>query len=57
METSSWYLDPLEGSRFVGEAGHFLDVFSFITRSRPVSVVARSLRPQHITQGNRCQFT
>ncbi len=50
MEAGSWYLDPLEGSRFVGEAGHFLDVFSFIARSRPVSVVARSLRPQQVTQ-------
>lgn len=46
MESNSWYLDRCQGSRFVGEAGHFLDVFSFLTQSRPVSVVARSLRPQ-----------
>ncbi|AOY84350.1 MAG: Gfo/Idh/MocA family oxidoreductase [Moorea sp. SIO1G6] len=50
MEAGSWYLDTSEGSRFVGEAGHFLDVFSFITRSRPVSVVARALRPMQVTQ-------
>ncbi|MDJ0636144.1 MAG: bi-domain-containing oxidoreductase [Xenococcaceae cyanobacterium MO_188.B29] len=46
MESNSWYLDRCQGSRFVGEAGHFFDVFSFLTQSRPVSVVARSLRPQ-----------
>ena len=50
MEAGSWYLDASEGSRFIGEAGHFLDVFSFITRSRPISIVARSLRPQPVTQ-------
>ena len=49
METGSWYLDPHQGSRFVGEAGHFLDVFSFITQSRPLSVVARSLRSHQST--------
>lgn len=50
MESNSWYLDPSEGSRFVGEAGHFLDVFSFLVRSRPVSVVAKSLRPEPVTR-------
>ena len=50
MEAGSWYSNPTEGSRFIGEAGHFLDVFSFITRSRPISVVAKSLRHQQVTQ-------
>lgn len=50
MESNSWYLDPAEGSRFAGEAGHFLDVFSFLVRSRPVSVVAKSLRPEQVTR-------
>jgi predicted dehydrogenase/threonine dehydrogenase-like Zn-dependent dehydrogenase len=44
MEKNSWYQDPLEGSRFVGEAGHFLDVFSALTSSLPVSVFARNIR-------------
>lgn len=49
MEAGSWYLDASEGSRFVGEAGHFLDVFAFITDARPVSVMASSLRPANPT--------
>lgn len=44
LEASSWYLDAAEGSRFVGEGGHFLDVFAFLTGSRPVSVSAACLR-------------
>jgi predicted dehydrogenase/threonine dehydrogenase-like Zn-dependent dehydrogenase len=50
MEPDSWYLDTSEGSRFTGEAGHFFDVFAFITGARPVSVVATTLRPRHLTQ-------
>ena len=50
MESGSWYLDPEQGSRFIGEAGHFLDVFAFLTESQPVSVTAKSLRPQNPTQ-------
>lgn len=48
LDSGSWYLDPAEGSRFVGEAGHFLDVFSLLTRSRPVSVFAKSLKPSRV---------
>jgi len=45
LESGSWYTDTsAHGSRFVGEAGHFLDVFSFLTGERPISVMARSLR-------------
>ena len=50
LDGSSWYLDANEGSRFVGEAGHFFDIFSAITNSRPLSVLARSIRPKNITQ-------
>ena len=50
MEHGSWYLDSNQGSRFVGEAGHFFDVFSTIIQARPISVMARSLRPENITQ-------
>lgn len=45
LESASWYLDAAEGSRFVGEGGHFLDVFAFLTGSRPVAVNAQALRP------------
>ena len=50
IEPGSWYLDPSEGSRFEGEAGHFFDVFSYISGSRPVSVMAKSLRPEKALQ-------
>lgn len=47
LESGSWYTDvAAHGSRFVGEAGHFLDVFSYITDMRPVSVIAKTLRPK-----------
>lgn len=49
MESSSWYLDPSEGSRFIGEAGHFFDVFAFLTGARPVKVFAVSLHPASST--------
>lgn len=45
LDTSSWYLHETEGSRFLGEGGHFLDVFAFLTGARPVSVNAACLRP------------
>ena len=50
MEHGSWYLDSSHGTRFVGEAGHFFDLFSAIIQARPISVMARSLRPKNITQ-------
>ncbi|MEX2162804.1 MAG: bi-domain-containing oxidoreductase [Sulfuricaulis sp.] len=49
LESGSWYLDRNEGSRFVGEGGHFIDTISFISGSRPVSVFAQSLRPEKMT--------
>jgi len=49
MESSSWYLDPSQGTRFIGEAGHFLDVFSFLTDARPIRASAVSLRPASST--------
>ena len=36
MEADSWYLDENEGTRFAGEAGHFLDVLTFLAKARPV---------------------
>jgi len=50
LDSGAWYLDRLaQGSRFVGEAGHFIDVFSFLIGARPVSVLAKSLRSSNVT--------
>lgn len=50
IDKGSWYLDSEDqGSRFVGEAGHFFDVFAYITGARPVSVMAKCLRPASIS--------
>jgi len=49
LEAGSWYIDQKEGSRFVGEGGHFVDTISFISGSRPVSIFAQSLRPEKLT--------
>jgi predicted dehydrogenase/threonine dehydrogenase-like Zn-dependent dehydrogenase len=49
LEAGSWYRDREEGSRFIGEGGHFIDAISFISRSRPVSVYACALRPEKPT--------
>ncbi len=49
MASDSWYLDAQHGTRFVGEAGHFLDVISYLTGSRPVAVTASALRPANPT--------
>lgn len=45
LEPGSWYLESGEGSRFLGEAGHFFDVFAFLTGSAPIRVQAAALSP------------
>jgi predicted dehydrogenase/threonine dehydrogenase-like Zn-dependent dehydrogenase len=41
LEAGSWYLDAeLEGSRFTGEGGHFIDTLGWWTESLPVEVYA-----------------
>jgi predicted dehydrogenase/threonine dehydrogenase-like Zn-dependent dehydrogenase len=41
LEARSWYLDAgLEGSRFVGEGGHFIDTLSWWAESSPAEVYA-----------------
>ncbi len=41
LESDSWYRDAdLEGSRFAGEGGHFIDTLSWWTGSVPVEVFA-----------------
>jgi predicted dehydrogenase/threonine dehydrogenase-like Zn-dependent dehydrogenase len=49
LDKSSWYLDQAEGSRFVGEAGHFFDVLAHVIEARPISVSSMSLRPNKVT--------
>jgi predicted dehydrogenase/threonine dehydrogenase-like Zn-dependent dehydrogenase len=53
LESGSWYLDPAEGTRFTGEGGHFLDVFAYLTGSRPVTVSAAALRSSAATDDDR----
>jgi predicted dehydrogenase len=45
LDQGSWYQDAGEGSRFVGEGGHFIDTCAFLTGSSPVSVSAAGLGP------------
>jgi predicted dehydrogenase/threonine dehydrogenase-like Zn-dependent dehydrogenase len=45
LDAQAWQRDVEEGGRFIGEAGHFLDVFAFLTRSSPVHVSGSSLKP------------
>jgi predicted dehydrogenase/threonine dehydrogenase-like Zn-dependent dehydrogenase len=41
LETGSWYLnEELEGSRFAGEGGHFIDTLSALVGHHPVEVHA-----------------
>ncbi|HYJ76189.1 MAG TPA: bi-domain-containing oxidoreductase [Kineosporiaceae bacterium] len=41
LSAGSWYLnEDLEGSRFTGEGGHFIDTVSAVVGSRPVEVFA-----------------
>jgi predicted dehydrogenase/threonine dehydrogenase-like Zn-dependent dehydrogenase len=49
LEAQAWQRSTAEGGRFVGEAGHFLDVFSFLTEARPLSVSAAMQHPPRTT--------
>jgi predicted dehydrogenase len=41
LESGSWYLnDELEGSRFAGEGGHFIDTLGWWVDSQPAEVFA-----------------
>ena len=52
LDETSWYMDPENGSRFVGEAGHFFDVFSYLIGSRPTSVIARNIQTDRLSTDN-----
>jgi predicted dehydrogenase len=47
LPPDAWQLASAEGGRFVGEAGHFFDLFQLLTASRPVCVSASRLAPTH----------
>ncbi len=49
LPADAWINDKDQGGRFVGEAGHFLDVFAYLTGSRPVSVYATAIRAEQAT--------
>jgi len=40
---SSWFFEEGQGGRFIGEAGHFIDVMAYLCDAVPVAVSARSL--------------
>ena len=44
LDAAAWQRDPEEGGRFIGEAGHFFDLFAFLTNSAPTAVTATRLR-------------
>jgi predicted dehydrogenase/threonine dehydrogenase-like Zn-dependent dehydrogenase len=43
LPPDAWQSRSDEGGRFVGEAGHFFDVFQFLTEARPLRVCASRL--------------
>jgi predicted dehydrogenase/threonine dehydrogenase-like Zn-dependent dehydrogenase len=52
MEGTSWYRDSEQGSRFVGEGGHFLDLFAALCGARPVRVSAQRIHSPSATDND-----
>jgi predicted dehydrogenase/threonine dehydrogenase-like Zn-dependent dehydrogenase len=50
LPADAWQCQPEEGGRFIGEAGHFLDVFQFLINSQPSKVLAARLNPASSTR-------
>jgi predicted dehydrogenase/threonine dehydrogenase-like Zn-dependent dehydrogenase len=46
LPRDNWTQDKEEGGRFIGEAGHFLDVFAYLTDAKPLQVSAVKLSPK-----------
>lgn len=57
LPADAWQLTAAEGGRFVGEAGHFFDVFQFLSASRPLCVSASRLTPAHATTDDHDNIT
>lgn len=53
MEATHWIRQPDQGGRFIGEAGHFFDVFAYLTGSSPVSVSAQRLSAPNAADDDR----
>ncbi len=41
---ANWFFEQDQGGRFIGEAGHFIDVMTYLAGSPPVRVFARKTR-------------
>ena len=53
LGSQSWYVDEtLEGSRFAGEGGHFIDTVSWWLGARPTEVYTLGAKDTHDTQVN-----
>lgn len=52
LDATAWQRDPEEGGRFIGEAGHFFDLFAFLTMTAPTAVTATRLRPAGAGMGD-----
>jgi predicted dehydrogenase/threonine dehydrogenase-like Zn-dependent dehydrogenase len=50
LDHGSWYADSAEGSRFVGEGGHFIDTASWLLDADPSTVLARATPNGHDLQ-------
>lgn len=49
LPADAWQWLPEEGGRFVGEAGHFFDVFQYLSNSKPLHMTAARLHPARAT--------
>ena len=43
MDANHWIRQAEQGGRFIGEAGHFFDVFAYLCDAKPVSVSAQQI--------------
>jgi predicted dehydrogenase/threonine dehydrogenase-like Zn-dependent dehydrogenase len=57
LPPDAWQSQIEEGGRFVGEAGHFLDVFQFLIHSQPSKVLAARLNPVNSTRDHNSNIT
>ena len=53
LPSDAWQHAAAEGGRYIGEAGHFFDLFQMLTGSRAVSVSAADLAPARAAPDDR----
>jgi predicted dehydrogenase/threonine dehydrogenase-like Zn-dependent dehydrogenase len=56
MDATHWIRQPEQGGRFIGEAGHFFDVFAYLTGAKPVSVSAQRIDAPNAADDDRDNF-